>query len=296
MEKSKNLTSLKAKSVNNIKKIEEKNKLHTEYLKKKHNQYQEVKGNIRVFCRVKPILAKEQKDDTTTKLEDYIQFQHSSTFIINGPKQKSNTGKSTDYTPTDSFSFDRVFRPSDDQEEIFSEISELVQSAMDGYKICIFAYGQTGSGKTYTMEGEGMNNKGLIPRSLEKIFSFKSRLEALGWDFKLEASCFEIYMDQVRDLFTRNANNIISNSNKNEKTIINIEKIEDFYDVLAVAANKRAVAETQCNEKSSRSHFVFQVKITGTNRERTEERFGALNLIDLAGSERVAKSKVEDER
>lgn len=38
---------------------------------------------------------------------------------------------------------------------MFEDTRHLVQSAIDGYNVCIFAYGQTGSGKTHTIGREG---------------------------------------------------------------------------------------------------------------------------------------------
>ena len=63
--------------------------------------------------------------------------------------------KSGDAGETAAFEFDRVFAPCSTQAEVFEEVSQLVQSALDGYKVCLFSYGQTGSGKTHTMLGAG---------------------------------------------------------------------------------------------------------------------------------------------
>jgi len=47
----------------------------------------------------------------------------------------------------------------------------LVQSAVDGFNVCIFAYGQTGSGKTYTIIGDREQKyPGIAPRAFERIF------------------------------------------------------------------------------------------------------------------------------
>lgn len=271
------------------------NSEYIDYLRMIHNDLQESKGNIRVFCRVRPMIAKELKEEPNNL--NYIEFPNYNTIVLNGPVMKSNTGKSKDTQYREIYKFDRVFRPEDTQEDVFQEISQLVQSALDGYKVCIFAYGQTGSGKTYTMEGEDEHKRGIISRSIEQIFQFKSTLENMGWSFIVEASCVEIYMDQVRDLLMNSTNNIISQNNKVEKFTSNVVKeVEDLHSILQLTGQKRAVAETQCNEKSSRSHCIFQLKITGKNNQTKQERHGALNLIDLAGSERISSSKVEGER
>ena len=69
-----------------------------------------------------------------------------------------------------SFTFDYVWNQGSKQQDVFNEVSQLVQSALDGYNVCLFAYGQTGSGKTFTMQGEvAKEYRGIIPRSIEKV-------------------------------------------------------------------------------------------------------------------------------
>jgi hypothetical protein len=44
------------------------------------------------------------------------------------------------------YDFENIFSPESSQRQVFSELAQIVQSAIDGYNVCIFAYGQTGSG------------------------------------------------------------------------------------------------------------------------------------------------------
>jgi kinesin family protein C1 len=53
---------------------------------------------------------------------------------------------------------------------------------------------------------------------------------------------------------------------------------------------KRSVGCTVLNEQSSRSHMVFTLRLEGENVATDKKSLGVLNLIDLAGSERVKES------
>jgi len=119
--------------------------------RKLHNTILELKGNIRVFCRVRPPVGEEKTDPNVLS---HITFNDGDDKEISLVQASESASGSKTVTKAFPFAFDKVFKPSSTQGEVFDEISQLVQSALDGYKVCIFAYGQTGSGKTYTMEGK----------------------------------------------------------------------------------------------------------------------------------------------
>ena len=56
--------------------------------------------------------------------------------------QEDTSSKKSSRSQLHEFEYDHVFGPECSQETVFSEISQLVQSALDGYNVCIFAYGQ----------------------------------------------------------------------------------------------------------------------------------------------------------
>ncbi|KAG6695118.1 hypothetical protein I3842_09G079900 [Carya illinoinensis] len=271
--------------------------------KKLHNTILELKGNIRVFCRVRPLLP----DDGVATEATLISYPTSTESLGRGIDLMQSAGQKYPFT------FDKVFTHDASQRDVFVEISQLVQSALDGYKVCIFAYGQTGSGKTYTMMGkpETLEQKGLIPRSLEQIFQTSQSLQAQGWKYKMQASMLEIYNETIRDLLSTNRSNGLDmsrtengipgkqytikhdangNTHVSDLTIVDVCSIKEISSLLQQAAQSRSVGRTQMNEQSSRSHFVFTLRISGVNESTEQQVQGVLNLIDLAGSERLSKS------
>ncbi|XP_061984584.1 kinesin-like protein KIN-14N isoform X2 [Populus nigra] len=265
--------------------------------KKLHNTILELKGNIRVFCRVRPLLP---EDSPGADGKD-----------VSYPTTTEALGRGIDLTQNGqkySFTFDKVFMPDSTQEDVFVEISQLVQSALDGYKVCIFAYGQTGSGKTYTMMGKPGNpeQKGLIPRSLEQIFQTRQSLQSQGWKYEMQVSMLEIYNETIRDLLSTKdssrteygsngkqytiKHDANGNTHVSDLTVVDVCSSREVSFLLDQASHSRSVGKTQMNEQSSRSHFVFTLRISGVNENTEQQVQGVLNLIDLAGSERLSKS------
>jgi len=198
----------------------------------------------------------------------------------------------------------------------------LLDRAFDGYNVSVFAYGQTGSGKTYSMIGP-TNCPGLIPRFFDDLFEKKEQRDKLVSSSQIEISYYEIYNEKIFDLL-RSTNEPAGSSSKSANLQIRndpqkgpfipglqtlgISSAKDAKMWLDIGNKRRATAYTNMNDKSSRSHSVFQIRLTQMLEHREEAPLrtrpvngqtdkallqlvsSQINLVDLAGSERNSTS------
>ncbi|XP_035528328.1 kinesin-like protein KIFC3 [Morone saxatilis] len=257
--------------------------------RKYHEQLVELKGNIRVLCRVKPVLKEDQHEEGQSVVVTTDANNESSLNVLNKGKGRL-------------FELDKVFQPQATQEEVFQEIEPLVTSCIDGYQVCIFAYGQTGSGKTYTMEGS-VENPGINQRALKHLFSEIEERKDM-WSYNVTVSSVEIYNEVLRDLLSKDGEKLDIKINPDGTgqlhvpglRVIEVKSFQHIKKILATARRNRITFGTQMNQHSSRSHALLCITVQGTDLATGSKTTGKLNLVDLAGSERVWKSGAEGER
>ncbi|KAJ8535723.1 hypothetical protein K7X08_023443 [Anisodus acutangulus] len=253
--------------------------------RKLYNQVQDLKGSIRVYCRVRPFLPGQSSYISNV---DHIDDGS----ITIGVPSKSGKGRK-------SFNFNKVFGPSATQGEVFSDTQQLIRSVLDGYNVCIFAYGQTGSGKTFTMSGPKdltEQSRGVNYRALGDLFHLaEQRKDTFLYDVSVQM--IEIYNEQVRDLLVsdeiRSASQGLSVP---DASLVRVTSTFDVIDLMNLGQKNRAVSATALNDRSSRSHSCLTVHVQGRDLTSGAILRGCMHLVDLAGSERVDKSEVTGDR
>nr|CAB3486087.1 unnamed protein product [Digitaria exilis] len=193
--------------------------------KRYYNTIEDMKGKIRVFCRLRPLSDKE------------VSFQEKN--IVCSPDEFTIAHPWKD-DKSKQHIYDRVFDANTTQEEVFEDTKYLVQSAVDGYNVCIFAYGQTGSGKTFTIYGSD-NNPGLTPRATSELFRVIKR-DGNKYSFSLKG--------------------VVTVENA---TVVSISSIEELRAIIFRGSERRHIAGTNMNDESSRSHLILSIIIESTN-------------------------------
>ncbi|KAG7614308.1 Kinesin motor domain [Arabidopsis suecica] len=245
--------------------------------KRLFNDLLTTKGNVKVFCRARPLFEDEGPS--------IIEFPDNCTIRV-------NTSDDTLSNPKKEFEFDRVYGPQVGQASLFSDVQPFVQSALDGSNVSIFAYGQTHAGKTYTMEGSNQD-RGLYARCFEELMDLANSDSTSASQFSFSVSVFELYNEQVRDLLSGCQSNLPKINMGLRESVIELsqEKVDnpsEFMRVLNSAFQNRGNDKS----KSTVTHLIVSIHICYSNTITRENVISKLSLVDLAGSEGLT---VEDD-
>ncbi|CAN7064662.1 unnamed protein product [Brassica oleracea var. botrytis] len=268
--------------------------------RKLFNELQELKGNIRVFCRVRPFLPGQGAPNTVVE-----HVGEDGELVVTNPTRPGKDGLRQ-------FRFNKVYSPDATQAEVFSDIKPLVRSVLDGFNVCIFAYGQTGSGKTYTMTGpDGASEEdwGVNYRALNDLFKISQSRKG-NINYEVGVQMVEIYNEQVLDLLSDDISQkkypfstswILSATSENglavpDASMYPVTSTSDVITLMDIGLQNRSVGATAMNERSSRSHSIVTVHVRGKDMKTGSVLYGNLHLVDLAGSERVDRSEVKGDR
>jgi len=252
--------------------------------KKLHNTIEDLKGAIRVFCRVRPLSSKEKEQGDVQAV-------------------RATGALSLEVDGGNPFQFDAVFTPGS-QDEVFEDCRDLVQSAVDGYNVTMFAYGQTGAGKTFTMYGVP-GAEGTAPRTIDEIFQVIDKRKS-RFSYTVMGSMLELYNNELLDLLakgTAGASKTKLNVKVEKSGFVSVENLveqecktaQELRSLLERGEKQRTVAATAMNSESSRSHLVLMITIVSVNYETKERLRGKVLICDLAGSERLKKSQVSED-
>jgi kinesin family member C1 len=302
-------------------------------------QVLDLRGAVRVIARVRPALPQEEvteREETKTHFKDLSQgagglARSASARVLEAPTDMEHAALFQYPVPEAAgeektlqvcmrpgrgvggygvaaegakhmFEFQRAFGPLADQASVFHEVQGVVSAAIDGKRACIFAYGQTGAGKTHTMFGGATEDeRGIVPRAVEHLFSKLAQLSEHGWTAEVETEFLEVYNDSIRDLFaptsaSSSASKVAVKVDRDGSSRVTghktvpVSNAPELLELLHTASLGRTTASTAMNATSSRSHSIFTLKVSTRHVGSGQSREGILNLVDLAGSERIAKS------
>jgi hypothetical protein len=153
------------------------------------------------------------------------------------------------------FIVDRVFHPSDQQDDIIQALfTPILYNIMQGYNITFVSTGQERCGKTYTAFGQSTNPKflhsGLFSKIIEKILAYiTATLD--DYDYAIKFSCYEVRSDdKIMDLIgsgdwkgleiSKSDNNITIQKLSQEP----VTSDEEIYSMLDKALSKRKIEST----------------------------------------------------
>ena len=271
---------------------------------------------LHVYCRLRPIPETEEESPLFQISEDQKCLE-----ILDEKNHQTVQQK---------FEFKHVFSKTDNQTVVYkTAVLRVIKSLFEnGENGLIFTYGVSNSGKTHTIIGND-ENPGILRNVICHILQIREKLlnekplfsqfvKSQIWgelaisksklffnhqllfynsaktdallEIKVRLVCFEIYENKYV--------NLCSGKREMYEHLKDIDLIEGLLlkdPVLAVKQmggilKNRTVTKTNLNDVSSRSHSVFKLILEFCFNDPKLNQTRFLNIIDLAGSERVERA------
>jgi len=251
-----------------------------------HSLIQDLRGLVRIYCRVRPLNARERRGGE----EEVLSVAGGTSVEVVG----CSSGP---------FAFDAVFPAEATQEQIFEEARDLAQSALDGHNVTVLTYGQTGTGKSYTMYG-APGDDGLAVRMVRDLFDRigSRRISVTGSLVEMHNNRLVDLLDGPDRAHSRSALSLRRRDPDGDEVHIDgavewpLRSAAELLDLVKLGTSRRAVAAHALNSESSRSHAFLTVRVlsavggpAGTGVD------SKILFCDLAGSERLKRSEVTGE-
>uniref|UniRef100_A0A1D5QAI3 Kinesin-like protein n=2 Tax=Macaca mulatta TaxID=9544 RepID=A0A1D5QAI3_MACMU len=261
--------------------VSARHQLERQRRKALHNSLVELRGNIRVHCRIRPLLPFDSESDDPVLQSSSIsrEVAHAvddETVLVKCDRPGHPLINKT-------YHFERVYGPAESQSAVFGDVCPLLTSLLDGYNVCVMAYGQTGSGKSYTMLGphsddgpvlplDPQSDLGIIPRAAEELFRLIS--ENPSRSPKVEVSIVEVYNNDIFDLLAKDTVAAVSGvkrevmtakDGRTEVALLASEAVgsaSKLMELVRGGLQLRAKHPTLVHADSSRSHLIITVTLT----------------------------------
>lgn len=247
-----------------------------------------------VYCRFRPLNEREKNEENGEKIT-LVREDCTNTQVV----VRQNTERRS---PDLSFEFDAIHYENTSQTNFYNSLEEHVEKFVTANDdLNILTYGQTSSGKTWTVDGSfnkdskigdtaSVETYGIMPRIVRRVYETHK-------PDQIRLAYYEIYCDLVYDLFRddkpqKEAKFMeINGQIKIDLSTMTFASATDALHKLHARNAKRHFAETEMNKSSSRSHTFLEIACLWDNGSTRK----TLRVIDLAGSERVAKTQVTNQ-
>nr|XP_051697846.1 kinesin-like protein KIF25 isoform X5 [Oryctolagus cuniculus] len=259
-----------------LREVSARHELEKQRRKHLHNRLVELKGNVRVHCRIRPLLPLDGElegpgPQNGSGSGEVAHAMDDETVLVRCHRPSHPPINKT-------YRFERVYGPAESQREVFEDVRPLLTSLLDGYNVCIMAYGQTGSGKSYTMLGRHAeaepahgDDRGLVPRAARELFRLLS--EDPSRSPRLHVSMVQVYNNDVFDLLAKDGSAGLAGA-KREVTTTKEGRTEvsalarravgsagELMRLVHGGLRLRAQHPTLVHAASSRSHLIITVSL-----------------------------------